>query len=136
MYKIEDGLWQGGEWTGYLPEEFSAVLSLTMRPPEYEEGRVWVWVPFEDGRFPGLEWLEMVVNIVKSLRDAGKTLYIHCHAGISRSTMVTAAYLIAKYNWEVDQALNHIAITNDSVDPNPHFMKGLKDWRKYTQSWR
>jgi len=135
MYKIEGNLWQGGRLNEELPKEIDAVLNLSNEPPEFEPGKkLWLWFPIDDGPFPGLKWLQMVVNVITDLLDADKTIYIHCAMGISRSTMVTAAYLMVKHTWDYDKALNFIAESNPLVDPNPNFIKGLKEWQKYIRS--
>lgn len=130
MYNIEDGIWQGGRLET-LPSGIDAVLSLENQAPAWQEDKIFVWIPVDDGPFPGLKWLQMVVNIIEDLRSGGKKVYIHCKAGVSRSVMVAAAYLMKLYRWNHDDALNHIAAVNAKINPNPRFMQGLKDWQKY-----
>lgn len=135
MFKITDQIYQGGqprpgdrfghEWaivslmddvplpTGCLPAFCRSVC----------------YIP--DGDFPGIKWLEMVIAIIENYLKHGRKVYIHCYAGISRSVMLTAAYLMKERGWTRDVALNFIAQSNRYLDPNPHFLKGLLEWEEH-----
>jgi protein-tyrosine phosphatase len=63
-----------------------------------------------------------------------KKIYVHCLAGVSRSTMVMAAFLMKKNKCSADSALNFIAKVNPSIDPNPHFLKGLSEWETFLKN--
>lgn len=131
-YLIENGLYQGGMPDEFMPREITAVLSLMhsndVRHLLHPHVEMYAWLPILDGPFPGLPWLEAAVKMIEAMREAGQVVYIHCRAGISRSTMVTAAYLMKKNGWDRDTALEWIATANRHVDPNPHFLKGLREY--------
>lgn len=84
--------------------------------------------PIDDGPYPGIDWLETVMEAIDSLRKRGKSVYIHCWAGISRSVMVTAAYLMKSEFWSLDEAMETIAKVNPQLNPAPAFMRLLKEW--------
>jgi len=133
MYQITESLFQGGRPKA-LPSEINAVVSLLL--PGNENIPIFtidahIWLPMEDGPFPGIEWLEMAVGIIESLEKANKKIYVHCREGVSRSVMLVAAYLIKTNCWTVDKALEKIAETNKVLNPNPRFIMGLKDYHKY-----
>jgi protein-tyrosine phosphatase len=48
------------------------------------------------------------VAALERLLGQGHTVYVHCHAGISRSPSVIAAYLHWCSGWDLDQALAHV----------------------------
>jgi protein-tyrosine phosphatase len=130
IFLIEEGLYQGGE-RKYLPEEIDAVLALnppfntvSIDPNRFAQ----VWMPIEDGYFPGQKWLDSAVGVVENFRNMGKNVYVHCLAGRSRSGMVVAAYLIKKHAITVSQALEQIGAINPDIDPNPRFKAGLKEY--------
>ena len=132
MFLIDKGLWQGGQ-VNALPEGTSAVINLDMddfgtrfRDPDVAR----VWLPIIDGPFPGIPWLRMAVGILEAMRGADLTVYVHCYAGRSRSVMLVAAYLMKRYRWDVDSALDVINAENASSEPNPSFVAGLREWKE------
>ena len=50
---------------------------------------------------------------------------IHCKHGQSRSATVAAAFLIHKFGWDVDTALNHLKSCRPKVCPNEGFVTQL-----------
>ena len=85
---------------------------------------------------PKLEWLTEQVEFIASQRNAGRTTYVHCYAGVSRSVMVVAAYLIHKHGWTRDEALAHIRERRPQVRPNPAFMDLLEEWERVVKKRR
>jgi protein phosphatase slingshot len=69
-----------------------------------------------------------MVRFIDEQRKAGRTVFIHCRNGVSRSGMVATAYLMSKNNWSRDEALKFIRSKRDIVRPNPAFMKLLEEW--------
>jgi dual specificity MAP kinase phosphatase len=89
-----------------------------------------VYLPIEDGPFPGVDWLKNAIELLGVLRKQKHVIYIHCRGGVSRSAMLTAALLMHEQSWDVDKALNFIAERNSNIDPNPRFILGLREWQK------
>jgi protein-tyrosine phosphatase len=79
---------------------------------------------------PSLAWLRDAVEFIEEHRGKDRPTYVHCFAGISRSAMVTTAYLMKKNNWSRDDALAYIRKSRPIVNPNPAFMKLLAEWGK------
>lgn len=77
-----------------------------------------------------MTWLKNVVSIIEHLEQLGFKIYIHCRVGVSRSAMVTIAYLMKKNMWTVQKAMDHLGNINDNIDPNPYFMNGLREYYK------
>lgn len=72
----------------------------------------------------------MAVAIVESLMEK-HTVYIHCRAGISRSSMLAAAVVMKKNGWrDHHKTLNFLAEKNPSIDPAPNFIKILKEFER------
>ncbi len=53
-------------------------------------------------------------------------VYVHCHAGVSRSAAVVCAYLMKKYGWNLQQTLEFVIAKRVVVKPNPGFMEKLQ----------
>merc|ERR1711879_61556 len=50
--------------------------------------------------------------------------------GISRSTSVTLAYLVAKRDYSLSDAFEYVRKCRSCVCPNPGFVKQLGEWEK------
>ncbi|KAH0588622.1 hypothetical protein H2248_004447 [Termitomyces sp. 'cryptogamus'] len=69
---------------------------------------------------------DIIDEALKSRNGAGKIL-VHCSAGISRSPMVVAAYLIRRRNMSLREALRQIVVVRPQVSPNSGFWRQLKE---------
>jgi hypothetical protein len=124
---IEEGLYQG-RLVQEPPPGTAAVLNLceTKDPYTCETHR---WVPIPDAApAPSLEWLREMVNFVDEQRRTGKTVYVHCAAGVSRSGMVVVAYEMQKHGWTRDEALAFVGERRPCTNPNPAFRELLLEW--------
>ena len=71
---------------------------------------------------------------IDTARKAGEGVYVHCTAGISRSTAVVAGYLILALGLSDVDALGHIQRCRDTACPNEAFREQLsqlslqRDW--------
>jgi hypothetical protein len=127
--RIEDGLWMGG-YVGKPPRRVHAVLNLCESEDLYRCD-VHRWEPIRDAApAPDLAWLRRMVEFVDEQRRDGKTVYVHCAAGISRSGMVVVAYLMFKNKWTRDEALAFVRTKREGVRPNPAFMELLLEWER------
>ena len=78
-----------------------------------------------------------IVAFIHTARVSGKGVYVHCTAGISRSTAAMAAYLMAALDIDDAQALGHIQRCRDTACPNDGFRQQLTHFnsvRKETMS--
>lgn len=131
---IEPGLWVGGQpdiWR--FPKEIQAVINLRremsgLNYPHQIQGML--WLPIEDADFPGVWWLHMAADAVRTFREKPWNTLVHCHAGISRSVMVTAAYLMKYDKHNLAEALSRIQRARPIADPNRSFRAGLAAFEK------
>jgi hypothetical protein len=127
--QIEDGLYLGG-FLGEPPPGTRAVLNLCERKDPYEaEVHRWESIP-DSAPAPSIDWLRKQVDFVDQQRQAELPVFVHCAAGISRSGLVTAAYLMARDGCSRDQALATIRARRHIVSPNPAFMQLLLEWEE------
>lgn len=77
----------------------------------------------------GHDWdLNKVFSAIEWIRKAlagGGTLLIHCHAGISRSPVLTAAVLYT-FGFDFDNALDSIKKLRPCVQPAPSILISMK----------
>src|SRR4051794_33571107 len=81
---IEEGLYLGG-YVPQPPPGTRAVLNLCETEDRYqvESHR---WVPIRDAEpVPALEWLREQVTFIEQERAVGRTVFVHCRNGVSRS---------------------------------------------------
>ncbi|MEV7632918.1 dual specificity protein phosphatase family protein [Microbacterium sp. NPDC089318] len=92
----------GGVWIGSLaaldrlPDVIDAVVSLcrvgTEQVPAHCES-VQVWLIDREGRNPNLEFvLAEAADVIARLRAEGRTVFLHCAEGRSRTAAVAALY--------------------------------------------
>ena len=71
--------------------------------------------------------MEASLFIHNSIKNGGK-VFVHCHAGISRSTSCICAYLMLKYGLTFHKALEIVKKQRPFVRPNPGFRKQLYEF--------
>jgi protein-tyrosine phosphatase len=127
--RIEDGLFLGGS-VPRPPPGATAVLNLCEAADPYQ-AEVQRWEPTADAEpAPSLDWLRRQVEFVASQRQAGRTVFVHCRNGVSRSGLVVAAYLMRREGWPRDEALGYLRSRRPEVRPNPAFMRLLREWEE------
>ena len=60
--------------------------------------------------------------------EKSEKIYIHCAAGISRSSTITIAYLMMKENFTFSQASEFVRSKRKIVNPNSGFVKQLLEY--------
>ncbi|KAG6331568.1 hypothetical protein ID866_7521 [Astraeus odoratus] len=63
-----------------------------------------------------------------ALRDPSARVLVHCVEGISRSTSVVCAYLIAEYGYAPAQAVQYVKSKRRSAEPNFGFVRQLHEY--------
>jgi Dual specificity phosphatase, catalytic domain len=126
---IEPGLYMGGS-VPEPPRGTGAVLNLCESDDGYR-CTTHRWEPIRDAEpAPDLEWLRRQVDFIAAERKAGRTVFIHCRNGVSRSGMVVVAYLMFEHGWVRDEALDFARQQRPGIRPNPAFMERLADWER------
>jgi atypical dual specificity phosphatase len=69
---------------------------------------------------------EIIDRAIASKKGTGKIL-VHCSAGISRSPMVVAAYLMKQKGMTLKAALGQIIHVRPQISPNAGFLRQLKE---------
>ena len=63
-----------------------------------------------------------------ALRDPSARVLVHCVEGVSRSTSVVCAYLIAEYGYSPAQAIQYVKSRRRSAEPNFGFVQQLHEY--------
>jgi protein-tyrosine phosphatase len=113
------------------PPGTRAVLNLCEQEDPYQ-AEVHRWDPIPDAApAPDLDWLRRQTAFVDEQRRAGRPVYVHCAAGVSRAGLVTAAYLMQRDGLSRDEALTYLRARRSVVNPNPAFMELLLEWEAF-----
>ena len=71
--------------------------------------------------------LERVVKWVQQHISAGRSVFVHCHAGVSRSPTIVIGLLLHLRGMSLIDAWNHVKRLRPSVRPNAGFCQQLCD---------
>lgn len=72
-----------------------------------------------------------IYQIMRMAEAQNKNVYIHCFAGISRSSTMVIAYLMHKHHKPLADIYRYVQSKRNIVQPNSGFMKQLKNWERY-----
>jgi len=67
-----------------------------------------------------------IVKKIKELNDDNLKIYIHCHAGISRSASLVILYVMKYHNMNFETAFKFVREKRLCIQPNPSFVEQLK----------
>eukprot|EP01012_Entosiphon_sulcatum_P033003 TRINITY_DN4184_c0_g6_i1.p3 TRINITY_DN4184_c0_g6~~TRINITY_DN4184_c0_g6_i1.p3 ORF type:complete len:239 (-),score=52.99 TRINITY_DN4184_c0_g6_i1:471-1187(-) len=131
---IMPGLWHGGETESrnlqFIKENgITHVLSVCPgdKNPHREALKGCLLVPVWDSPSQDLQrHFERIVAFIHRARCRGGVVYVHCQAGISRSTTAVLAYLMACHRLPLNEAHCFVSIRRDVIEPNPGFLAQLR----------
>lgn len=93
--EVISGLWMGSpprSWERAW-EKFDVIVSLISMGPtgHCPNGKIWIVHPLEDSEMPADdESLFLLADLVTDLINEGKTVLVHCGAGLNRSGLICA----------------------------------------------
>lgn len=70
--------------------------------------------------------IEGALRFINEGRKNGENVLVHCAAGISRSSTIVVAYMMAKYGIEFDEAVQRVRSKRGCICPNTGFESQLK----------
>ncbi|KZT09688.1 phosphatases II [Laetiporus sulphureus 93-53] len=111
----------------------SAMCGRVILPPDVPIKQL--QLPLQDSPFAELaEFLPTSTAFVaNALRDPNARVLVHCVQGVSRSSSVVCAYLIAEYGWTPDRALQFLLSKYSQAEPNPGFIMQLNEYARSLQ---
>ena len=80
-------------------------------------------LPLDD--FPSQDLFPYIAEAVEFMKNA-KVVYVHCAAGISRSTSMVIAYLMIEKKMRYDEAFSFVRKRRSIISPNPGFVSQLR----------
>jgi protein-tyrosine phosphatase len=80
-----------------------------------------------DRHNPNLDFvLRDAADAIMQWRDEGRTVFVHCAAGVSRTSAVAAAYLAQRLGIDGITALDRVIDAHPVANPNPGFLEALE----------
>jgi hypothetical protein len=129
--QILDNYYQGG-WNVLLDQQFFLDRGIThcvsvtdMKPNHPGLDVLHVYVADDPEADIGAH-VATAVRFIYRARCSGKAVYTHCTQGISRSSTMTIAYLMAWLGLGVREALDALRKGRSAARPNPGFYKVLE----------
>ena len=106
----------------------SCIVNCTKTIPNYFD-ITYLRVPVDDTSNQNIEqYFDETYNFIENCIKENKNVLVHCHAGISRSSTILIAYFMRKNNWNLQHTLNFLRSKRSIVNPNPDFIKALKQF--------
>jgi len=63
-------------------------------------------------------------EILKNMKN-GKVVFVHCAAGVSRSSSVVIYTLMRLHKWDYEKSFKYVKSMRDIINPNPGFVEQL-----------
>ncbi|BGP16539.1 hypothetical protein JCM10213_000549 [Rhodosporidiobolus nylandii] len=89
----------------------------------------------DDDKTNIVEHFAPTADFIDEALTQGQGVLVHCHAGVSRSTTLVAAYLMAKKGLNVEQAVAKIRAVRAQVEPSEAFMVQLEMFERCECEW-
>lgn len=98
--------------------------------PDHESSEIeCVRIPVEDKPDAILSvYFDVVSDKIEEARISGKSVLVHCNAGISRSPTLVVAYLMKHKMMTLSDAYSHVKSRRLFVQPKPGFWKQLMEF--------
>ena len=128
-----------GLWIGSAPSSFqvAALVSagidavVDLRAEDDAVRRAWpdcvavAIVPLVDHGTPPLDALRAAATAVSDLMGAGRTVLVHCHAGIERAPTVACAALVLQ-GWSLEDAYRRVTERRSMAAPTDGQLASLR----------
>lgn len=110
--------------------EITHILSLGIEVPKFP-GYFYTYIESLDlPEFCILNIFQNCFYVINKVRNEGKTIYVHCNAGVSRSAAVIIGYLMKECDMDYKSAYGSLRNARPCIRPNDGFVKQLLLYEK------
>ncbi|MGF1503958.1 MAG: dual specificity protein phosphatase family protein [Chloroflexi bacterium] len=90
---------------------------------------VYLWLPIVDWTAPDQQTLQTGARFIELMVEQGRSVYVHCFAGVGRSPTLAAAYLVTT-GLSSSEALQLLKEKRPVVDPNRAQIRALQAFER------
>lgn len=83
---------------------------------------------YDDEKTNLLKYWDDTFRYISRAKAEGSKVLVHCKMGVSRSASVVIAYAMKAYQWEFQQALEHVKKRRSCIKPNKNFLNQLETY--------
>lgn len=109
--------------------KIKSIINVTEEIPNYfkdNENLNYLKIPIRDNQNASLsEYHDQLINFFED--NSNNNILVHCYMGISRSTCVVLLYLIKKFNYNLDDAIDYVKTKRNIINPNILLYNELKN---------
>jgi protein-tyrosine phosphatase len=93
--------------------------------------RGYLYIDIDDDRHENLgQYFDQTHDFIKRHLDRGYNVYVHCVAGMSRSSSIVVAFLMKEFGYTAEEALNYVKRKRPIIRPNSGFIRQLLDYQR------
>ena len=118
--------------------ELGVETVIAVESPLENEVKAWAVLGVEVVALPTRDWVaipaerfDAVVQTVLERRAAGRTVLLHCLAGINRAATFAAAVLCRRDGLSVQEAVDRVREVRPNAAPTPEQLGSLRDWLRH-----
>eukprot|EP00188_Purpureofilum_apyrenoidigerum_P001884 Plantae.Rhodophyta-Purpureofilum_apyrenoidigerum.ctg2088.p1 GENE.Plantae.Rhodophyta-Purpureofilum_apyrenoidigerum.ctg2088~~Plantae.Rhodophyta-Purpureofilum_apyrenoidigerum.ctg2088.p1 ORF type:complete len:209 (+),score=31.52 Plantae.Rhodophyta-Purpureofilum_apyrenoidigerum.ctg2088:206-832(+) len=131
--RVLPGLYLGSEeelvtenYSWFIDNHVGHVVSLCdTAPPSFLPVKTLHIHALDDEQYDMLSHLPKIVEFIHNARVCGSSVFVHCKAGMSRSSTAVIAYVMCATKMSEGEAFNHVKRCREMVRPNNGFLRQL-----------
>lgn len=139
-HQITEQIYVGGlldpdQWPILAAEGVTVDMNLQNEAQDWFEGEhpeVYLWLPVPDWAGPKPAAIHTGVRLLHPMIEEGRKVYIHCFAGVGRSPIMAAGYLVST-GMTSKEALAYVKEKRPPANPLDRQIRYL---RLFEQQWR
>lgn len=125
------GQFRPAQWVELHALGIRAVLSLQAEYVDQFHGplpEAVLRLDVQDFHPPAIDQIEAAADFITAQHQVGRTVFVHCHAGVGRAPLVAAAYLMRSQAYSVDDALAAVRQARPIIRPNRRQLQRLHEY--------
>lgn len=116
-----------------LKNSVDSIINVTLEcinrfPDKFEYKKIPVCdTPYTNIQF----YFDSTADYIEEKRKKGKTVFVHCHMGKSRSVSIIISYMIKYHSFSYESAFAYIKQLKPDIKPNRGFIKQLRIYKDF-----
>lgn len=115
-----------------VDRKITHIVNLSQLPNIYQNNFNYLKIDIYDSETENISiYFNTIANFIEQALQQGGCVFVHCMAGISRSSTVLIAYLVLKRNLSLPDAINLVHRARPQINPNRGFLSQLYHYFGY-----